>query len=672
MAEQQPELIETRLHGELGDTQSQSAGWLRLQARKLTSSLWRTILSLIAFVALVSLLSGAIMYWGFDEFDNFQAAAWWSFEHLMEPSALEQDQGEVRRTFGIFLVFCGHIFLFGILLAILTELVGNSLRDLADVDPPYTRHDHLVVVGWNEGLPDMLAVVVGASQQEHTSRDGPLRDIVVLVPLELRPKRASIEALLHERVQHARIAVRFGDPASRPSYAVVGAERAWAIFVTPTPRAGFTPRSSDAAMIQTALTIDSYLNEHGRPERLPQVSVTFFWGEDVDAAMSVLPARFDGLVWDRIWSGYMSMGLANLDWARAAEIVIGPGGQSLYLVPAGDLTGLPFKALHGALAEALPVGIMHADGAPGHLHYPAPDEALRADDMIVVLAPSAERAIRKRGTPAPPAAPHAVQLPAEQRNQHFTLLVVGANHRVVALLDEFADVTWATFTIVNLSRMPVDERRMMLTSGVRERLDLKYVQALASDRLQLKKAIDQYKPHAILVTGDWADHSDENLDADAILNFLTVKAIVGDSIPVQSTTYSPSFASILDAHAGDQVVTRTGRIVANTLALSLLRPDLVPVLDTSFNGDVRYLTDLQSEEPVRFDELYQGVLAAGGMLYAFVTSEGELHINPPLDSLVPGQARLLITTARADQDAGDDHIHGGQRTAVAGERPSQA
>jgi hypothetical protein len=258
------------------------------------------------------------------------------------------------------------------------------------------------------------------------------------------------------------------------------------------------------------------------------------------------------------------------------------------------------------------------------------------------------------------------------RDQHFTLLVVGSNHRVAALLDEFAGVTWARFTIVNVSRQSADERRVLLSSDVLDRLDVKFVQALPSDRRRLLQLVDEYQPHAILVTSDWANDSSVNQDAEAVLNYLTVKAIVGKDIPVQATTYSPAFASILDAHASDQVVARTDRLVANTLALSLLRPDLLPVLDVSFNGEVRYLTDWQTAEPVRFDALYQGVLAAGGMVYGFITTAGELRINPPVDMLVPCGARLLLTTPRADSPLPAGHRHGGQRTAPVGERQAPA
>lgn len=650
MAERSPDFVESRLRAETGAAHASSVSWTRLQVRKLTSSLWRTILSLVAFVAIVSLLTGALMRWVFDEFDSYPTAVWWAFEHLIEPSSLALDEGDVRRFFGVVLVVCGHIFLFGILLAILTELVGNSLRNLADVDPPYTHHDHLVVVGWNEGLPDMLAVLVDASQREHTSRDGPLRDIVILAPPELRARRTAIEALLHERVSHVRMALRFGDPTSRPSFDEVAAHAAWAIFITPTLSDGFTPRRADAVMIQIALTVDSYLNQRASDGHNPQVTVSFFWGEDVDAAMSVLPPQFDGLVWDRIWSGWMATGLANLNWARAAEQVIGPNGQNLYLLAPGNLTGEPFNALLGRFVEALPIGVIRAEGEPGRMLTPAPDAPLRADDTLVVLASNLERAREQRATPLPVAAPRAVDLPVAPHERRFTLLVVGANHRVVALLDELSAVRWASFKIIGVSRLSIEERLAMLTSDVRERLNIEFVQALPSDRSRLRQLIDEHQPHAILVTGDWDAYSEENVDAEAILNFLTVKALVGDTIPVQSTTYSPAFANILDAHATNQVITRTGRIVAHTLALSLLRPDLLPLLNTSFDGETHALADpkasWQEGELVRFDEVYQGVLQRGGMLYGFAMPDGELHVNPPRDTLVPSQAHLLIAIER--------------------------
>jgi hypothetical protein len=56
-------------------------------------------------------------------------------------------------------------------------------------------------------------------------------------------------------------------------------------------------------------------------------------------------------------------------------------------------------------------------------------------------------------------------------------------------------------------------------------------------------------------------------------------------------------------------------------------------------------------EQVRFDEVYQGVLQAGGIAYGFVSSDNVIHANPPPDTLVPSQARLLIAKPRHPQPA---------------------
>jgi len=651
MAESQPDWLGGRA-GAAG-ARTSSPGWLRLRFRWLTASLWRTILALCAFVTLVSLLAGAVLHWGFGEFDSYPASIWWAFLHLLDPSALSEDDDLVSRFLGVILVISGHIFIFGLLLAILTELVGNSLRDLADVDPPYTRRNHLVVVGWNEGVPGMLAVLVNASEQEHASRDGPLRDIVILAPPELRARRSQIEAMLHEQLRHVRSAVRFGDPTILPSFDVVAAHNAWAIFVTPTQHDSFTPRRSDAAMIQIALTVERYLGQHKRDGRAVQVMVTFFWGEDIDAAVSVLPSNFDGLVWDRVWSGFMAMGLSNLPWARATEQILGPGGQSLYLIANEQLTGRPFKALAGIFAEALPIGLIEAGDTEGRMRTPAPDELLRTGNTVVVLAADLQSARKLGHGVSSSVPPRVIDLPTAPREQQFTLLVVGANHRIVALLNELAAVPFATFTIIVASRLSVDQQSLMLTSEVRERLNPTFVQTLASDRPRLRQLIDEHKPHAIVVTGDWDAYSSENVDAEAVLNYLTIKSLVGDTIPVQVTTYSSAFAGILDAEGSNQVVSRTGRIVANTLALSLLRPDLLPVINSNYDGRSRFLTtvaaDWSADEQVRFDALYQGVLQRKGALYAFVSKAGELFVNPSGDTLVPFDAHLLIAIDRDAQ-----------------------
>jgi hypothetical protein len=81
-----------------------------------------------------------------------------------------------------------------------------------------------------------------------------------------------------------------------------------------------------------------------------------------------------------------------------------------------------------------------------------------------------------------------------------------------------------------------------------------------------------------------------------------------------------------------------------------MRPDLLPVLNTSFDGESRYLAapevSWQKGEQARFDEVYQGVLQGGGMLYGFAMPDGELHTNPSRDTLVPSQARILIAIER--------------------------
>ena len=144
----------------------------RSLALRLEQLVARGILAQLGVVAilvlLISLVAGLLIHQLDPEFDNFGAALWWAFEHMLVPEFIDGDDNFARRTVGtVLVVLCAMLFI-GTVVAILVQWLSLVRRRLELGLTPIADKGHYVLLGWTSRTPTILKSIV--SSQDRVGR----------------------------------------------------------------------------------------------------------------------------------------------------------------------------------------------------------------------------------------------------------------------------------------------------------------------------------------------------------------------------------------------------------------------------------------------------------------------------------------------------------------------
>lgn len=294
---------------------------------------------LLSTVGAVILASAVIDHLVFDSYATFGEALWSAVLHLLDPSSLQDDEGAVERTIGIFQVVTGLVLLVGVLFTLVADSVNSSIEQLGSVDPPVRARDHLLIVGGANLLGEAAAALALAAEL------GDRRPhVVVLAPASARPHRRGLLAELRNHADPLDVELVIGDPSERSGFELAAAEAAETIVLMPASEASPSAEAADVEVMQTGLALKGYLDERRAD---PQVRLLFRRGRHVDAVWDLFPRHWDAVVGDRIVAAILRVALTGIERVPEAAALLDPSNRA-------D-SALLGKARGGADAEGRPL-----------------------------------------------------------------------------------------------------------------------------------------------------------------------------------------------------------------------------------------------------------------------------------------------------------------------------
>jgi hypothetical protein len=285
--------------------------------RAMQTTRGRLVLLLTA-VGAVILGSAVVDHVIFNRYPTFGEAFWSATLHLLDPSSLQDDDGGVERTLGIFQVITGLVLLVGVLFTLVADSVGRSIERLGRLDPPVRARNHLLIVGGADLLPEAAAALALASDMsERRPR------VVVLAPESDRGSRHNLLAELRRQADPLKVELVIGDTADESGFALAAAHRAATILLLPTTGGPVVAEAADVEVMQTGLALKDYLEEHGAA---PQVRMLFRRGRHVDAVWDLFPDGWDAVVGDRVIAAILRVALTRLEEVPEADGLVDPHG----------------------------------------------------------------------------------------------------------------------------------------------------------------------------------------------------------------------------------------------------------------------------------------------------------------------------------------------------------
>jgi hypothetical protein len=651
-------------------------------------------LALIAAgIGLISVLGGALVLALGSGFDDFGAAVWWAFLRLTDPGYLGDDVGTVNRTVSTVLTVAGYVVFLGALVAVMTQWLNARMERLEAGLTPVARNDHVLVLGWTNRTDTVVEELLRSEERvrrflrRHGTRD---LHVVVMADQVDANRLQDLRDAVGDAWDESRVTLRSGSPLRLEHLARVDYLNAAAAIVPGTEFGGGGVGQMDARTVKTLLSLGSEPEGGRRPDpgELPLTVAEVFDVRKVPVARRAYRGDLELVASDAVVSRLLAQNVRHPGLSHVYNEILSHGdGAEIFLRGHPELEGRRFEDVALAFDGAVLLGVVRreagagdggtdapdperrsVDPAPGGRPHgsplvprlnPPPGFELEADDWLVFLTEGyagAELPERLPESGPPRGEPGHAGTDGGRRS----VLVLGWNHKVPVLLEEFGSYRGERFEVRVLSTVPAEERRAA-TDRYDVPEDRVSVEQLEGDFTDLG-ALGDAGPaghDVVMLVGSDRLETEEESDARSIVGSLLLDELL-DGEPGGPERIlellDPENVPLVEESRGEVLISPL--ILSHMLAHVALRPELRAVFEElftvggaeiTFRPLAEYAEDGGGATPSSFGELQRAAHARGEIALGVRTGPGArgTHLNPPPDTTLPrdgdGSAVTLVT-----------------------------
>lgn len=571
------------------------------------------LLVVAALIGLLSITGGAIVLWGTGDFDSFGTAVWWAFLRLTDPGYLGDDAGNLRRLVSAVLTVAGYVVFLGALVAIMTQWLMATMRRLESGVTPVAASNHIAVLGWTAHTATLVADLLASEERlrRFLHRRG-ARRIRIVVLSEQVTSRLTQE--LRDRTgplwNPHQITLRSGSCLRPDHLERVDVLHASAVLIPAQDAGGDPAELVDTRTIKALLSVSS---QRGRASErsLPIAVAELRDARKIPVARQAYSGDVELLASDATISRLIVQTVRHRGLSAIYnELLTHSEGNEVYIRDATGYEGASFEDVVGTLPFGLLLGVVRPEGRTFRpLLNPAPGTTIQPGDRFVVIARSFEDS--RPGEKSEPVERRASGAIPTSRSAHRSVLLLGWSHQVPALLAEFAGYSGESFTIVNASLVPGEERRERASryAGESGRLPASFVDADYAN-LQELTALEPWKFDNIVLVGSDRLGSQEDADARTIGGYLLVGQLLrehGASPGVLVELLDPENDELLRDRGGEVIV--SPMILNHMLTQIALRRELRAVFEEliGIGGAEIAFRRLESFGQDRYDGTFSGL-----------------------------------------------------------------
>lgn len=614
--------------------------WLRFRVeRLLLRGAHYRLVFIAAMVGIISIIAGLAASYVEPSLADPGDAVWWAFLQLTDPGYLGDAVGVELRAIATLLTVIGLALFVGSLVAIMTQWLSQTLRNLERGYTPVAVRDHILVLGWTNRTGSVLhELLLSRDRARRFMRRFGKRRLVIVALID------DVNAELVQRLKDdlggdwdARdIILRSGNALHVDDLQRVAFSDAAAVIVPAADYSYGGPESADTRFIKTVMTIG---HAPLLGERRPLLVGEIFDHRKLQIARRAYGGPIEILASHRFIARLLTQTLRHPGISRVfAEILGHSDGNEIYIRPCREFVGRCFDDIDDTFPRAVLLGFVGPSGDSfSPVLSPAGETCLQETDNLVLLARTFDdTSPEPLGEPIEkPATAVAVDTGSRSRIRRRVLLL-GWNHKAPALLAELADYAGESFDVVALSAAPVAEREGEVE---RQRVDATAlgIQMIEGD-YTLPDDLRSIEPVTfdvvILLPSDRADSSEE-ADARCCAGLLVLEDALADAAQRPQI-----IVEVLDDDNAHLVLPRTEALVSpvllsHMLAQVALRRELRSVFDELFGpgGAVIGFDPLAQIDvgsgPVTFSGLRESCRARGQVaLGVRRTHSGSIELNP--------------------------------------------
>lgn len=585
-------------------------------------------------------------------------STWWAFLRLTDPGYLGDDDGLLRRVYSTILTILGYVLFMGSLVAILTQWLNQTMRNLEKGLTPIVRDHHILVAGSGDTAELVVKALFesyGRTQRFFERRGTGQLHIVLLSEHAGSELRLRLKRGLGAHWNSKKFTMRAGTAWNYENLERVDFTHA-SVVILPSER-DLSARHADPddKAIKTLLSMSCAPTERGLHD-LPAMVI------EVANKMKLesIEASYRGPVFAVPTNHLIALLLRqNLREPGIMEVfnqlIRHDDGNEIYLRDGADFEGLIFAEISHAHSSAIPIGVISTHHGSRTFQI-SKAEPITRDDILVLIAPSFEKTLIPQQQDLGPRndqpIAHLNQALLSEQNPIGDVLILGWNQRGPALLEELSRPSSRASRIHISTQRPVEldakyhEQEGATITPVLHKLD----NAIPAN---LRSIQPQTFDHVVVLSSEWLGDEDR-ADARAISTLVALAQILPsrrfERPHIALELLEPSNATLAGNRVDDVLV--SPELMSQILSQVALRPDIKLVYDALFtcfgpSFTFRSAQDygLPSAQELEFSELQDIAssykeIAIG--VYRPAKAENSIVLNPPRSELVCLSSNTLL------------------------------
>lgn len=612
------------------------------------------LLFIAALVGLVSVVAGAMVLEVDGDFSGWPEASWWAFLRLTDPGYLGDDEGIAKRVIATIVTVIGYVLFMGSLVAIMTQWLTQTLRNLERGFTPVSHKDHVLVLGWTNRTPSLLRELLQSrGRARRFLRSVGARRLVIVVLTEdvsaelVQTLKDSLGSLWDSRA----VILRSGSALHVDHLERVAFAQAAAVIIPGVDFAHGGPEHSDTRIIKTILTISHY-GRRQNVDKLPLLVGEIFDDRKLHVARRAYSGQIEVLSSYRFVSRLMAQIVRHAGVFRVFdELLVRDDGCEVYIRPCKEFVGKSFAELVEAYPKAVLLGFVGPSGGSfTPMLNPGDAYIVDEDTRAVLIAETFEDTQSDTGHHAPPlprgkCEPLAAVADARPRR----ILLLGWNHKAPVFLKELSSYANERFEVHGLSILPAAEREGDISRhSMDDRVELTLHTGDYAVRDDLAALQPETFDNIVVVASDHLNGGEES-DARSATGYLVLTDLLTDvSNPprVLVEVLEPENARLLGSGCERLV---SPLVLSHMLAQVALRRELRPVFDELFGpGGAEIVAHpaelyIEGDSAITFQVIRRRAFLRGEVALGVSTSEEVVHVNPPKDQQwQPGELREVL------------------------------
>lgn len=554
------------------------------------------LLVVASAILVISLLFGVLEFrFSSGEKRSLFESIWWAFLRLTDPGYLGDDSGVVSRTFSTILTVLGYMVFMGSLVAILTQWLNRTLKNLESGITPIARDQHILVAGSQD--PSELVVKSlfessGRARRFLERRGAQNLHVVMLSERAGAELRSRLKNSLGPHWDSRGITMRLGVAWNNEHLVRVDFAHASVVILPAEARSSGCTQNGDNETIKTLFSISQSFGKEGGTQ-LPRIVVEMRDDDRQEALRAAYRGPVHALAGSKMIARLIACSVEQPGLTKVlTELIRFNEGNELYLRDASPYSEHNLDQLRAMHHKAMVLGtVPKANSTLQRKVAFRTDRMARItdDELIVYLAPNYEDTDPPRIVPS-----HLAEAPArhvglgehEILGEWKRILILGWNSHLPAIVEALVCRATLNPPEIHISYLPNQDSKRSVSK--RRGFDLppesnpptihELDNTLPRD---LKKLKPETFSQIIILSSGWLDDEDR-ADSRAIVTLLNLEKLLTDSsLPLPNILVEmqePTNAELVETRVQD--ILASTEFTSQLLAQIAIRPEIQSVYES--------------------------------------------------------------------------------------------